>query len=138
MPEHFDLMLGQLDGLNDVTTTKQSTAQSITPLVGHAETFIVQTFRQAEIGDTVFLQVIGAGRSLRLVIPPIVTAILNRQRDALTTKNRVKGARAAVAGRKANGFTPPGFTPAARAKAQRTRTLKAERRRARLAKKAEK
>ena len=92
----FDRTLGALDGLPGVLATSQATIQMTSPLVGNAETFIVQTVRQPDTGDTIFLQAISAGRSFRLVIPPRVAATIARQRDALTGRARVRGARQAV------------------------------------------
>jgi hypothetical protein len=106
MPDEFDRLLGQLDGLTGATRTRQSTVQTITPIVGNSETFIVQTIRHAEVGDYLFVQAIGPKRSYRLVLPPEVTAVIDRQRDSLTTMNRRKGARAAVETRAAKGITP--------------------------------
>lgn len=108
----FDYALGQLDGLNGVTHTKQATVRHIG--LTETSTWIVQTFRQrdtAEIGeraapakDTIFVEFIGArGRSLRLVIPPPVAEAISRQRDQLSAINRRKGARQAVATRLERG-----------------------------------
>lgn len=103
-PDTFDRTLGSLDGLPGVIFTSQATIQTTTPLVGNAETFIVQTVRHPDSGDTIFLQAISAGRSFRLVIPPKVAATIARQRDALTGRARVRGARQAVATKREKGI----------------------------------
>lgn len=102
----FDRTLGGLDGLPGVLQTGQTTVQSVTPIVGKAETFIVQTVRQPDTGDTIFLQCIGGERSFRLVIPPKVAAVIARQRDALTGRARRKAAQAAAQTRKERGIEP--------------------------------
>ncbi len=94
--------------------------------IGGSRTFILQTVRQREIGDTVFLQVVGAGGSLRIAMPPNVTDAIARQRDALTGTVRSKVAKSTAAARKAAG-KKPGFkmTQAERAAAKREREQKA-------------
>lgn len=119
--ETFDRTLGSLDGLPDVIATTQATIQTTTPLVGNAETYIVQTVRHPDAGDTVFLQVISAGRALRLVIPPKVSAVIARQRDALTGRARVRGARQAVATKRERGIPVGNAAALAAARASRAK-----------------
>jgi hypothetical protein len=104
--EYFDRLLGNLQGLPDVVKTKPTTIRVVVPLVGAAQTYIVQTYRQPELGDTVFLEYIAQGRSERIVLVPAVTALIARQRDTLTGKNRRVGARKAVQTRKERGIEP--------------------------------
>lgn len=104
--EHFDRTLGSLTGLPDVTHTKPTTVRAHLPLIGSAQTFIVQTFRQLEQGDTVFLECISDDGSLRLAIPPKVADVIARQRDALTDKTRSKAAKANAQARKDAGLVP--------------------------------
>src|SRR5262245_59348134 len=87
-PDKFDRLIGSLRGLPDVTHTKPTTLAVFTPLLGLAQTFILQTYRQREIGDTIFLQYVDADTSVRIAIPPEVSDSIARQRDALTTKVR--------------------------------------------------
>lgn len=101
----FDRAMGQLEGLPGGVTTKQTTVQSITPLVGNAETWIVQTIRWAE-GETVFVQRVSADAPLRLVIPPKVAAVIARQHDAVSATLRSRQARRIAAERKAAGIAP--------------------------------
>lgn len=131
----YDRILGNLTGLNDVTHTRPTTVTTLTPIVGFAQTFVVQTYRQREQGDTIFLQYIDAAGSRRIVIPPEVADVIARQRDALTGKVRSKVARAIADDRKARGIVS-GFaamTPAERkilqAKAKGTRAANAAARR---------
>ena len=106
MPDAFDRLLGALDGLPDVVSTKPSTVRSITPLIGNSETWIIQTVRQADQGDVIFLERTGRDGSVRLAIPPKVAAVIARQREALTGKARRKAARAAVVTRREKGIVP--------------------------------
>lgn len=135
----YDRILGNLDGLNDVTHTRPTTIATLTPIVGFAQTFIVQTYRQRERGDHVFLQYIDAAGSKRIVIPPEVADAIARQREALTGKVRSKVARAIAQDREARGIVSgfaamsPAQRKAARAKAKATRAAKAARKAARKA-----
>jgi hypothetical protein len=107
MPDEFDRLRGNLDGLPDVVHTSPSTITVVPVLgVGGSRTFIVQTFRQRDQGDTTFVQVISSGGSLRLVLPPSITDAIARQRDALSTKSRVKAGKARAAADKAAGKVP--------------------------------
>jgi hypothetical protein len=119
MPEKFDRMLGLLTGLTDTLHTKPSTIRAVPILgVGGSSVYIVQTYRQqvrdedgrvTESRDTVFLETIDEGGSLRIVLPPAVADVIARQRDSLSARSRSQGARAAVETRKKLGIEP-GFT----------------------------
>src|SRR5471032_2780394 len=102
----FDRTVRALDGLPDVVKTKASTVRALTPVLGLSQTFIVQTYRQRDQGDSIFVEYIGAEGSLRLALPPVVADTIARQRDVLTDKSRRKGAMAAAADRKARGIVP--------------------------------
>jgi hypothetical protein len=104
--DKFDLVMGNLTGLPDVTRTKETTVNTVLPVVGAAQTFIVQTFRQREVGDTLFVVYVDGEKSVRLVLPPKVTEAIARQREALTTKVRKKVAKDQAAARKARGELP--------------------------------
>lgn len=106
MPDHFDRMLGALDGLPDVTHTKASTIRTIQPLIGNSQLYIVQTYRQNGIGDTVFLECVTKEGTTRLALPPAVSDAIARHRDALTTKVRVKIGKATAQARKDRGEEP--------------------------------
>lgn len=105
-PDLYDRMIGSLDGLPDVAKTRPSTLRTIVPVVGHSQTHIVQTYRQAEVGDTIFLEVVSREGSVRIVIPPPVAEAIARQRDALTAKVRSKVARRLAQERKDRGELP--------------------------------
>lgn len=122
----FDRTFGSLEGLPGVLTTSQATVLTTTPLVGLADTFILQTVRHPELGDTIFVQALSAERSLRLVLPPKVAAVLLRQHDALTTRARQRGARQAVATKREAGL--PVGNPAALAAARKAQKARKARR----------
>lgn len=107
MPSTFDRLYALLHDLPDVVSTRQSTMTIVPPLgVGGSQTFIVQTMRQREEGDTLFVSCIDNGRAIQLVFPPRVTAAIASQRDSLTSMSRRKGARAAVQTRAERGIVP--------------------------------
>ena len=102
----FDRTIRALDGLPDVVKTKPSTVRALTPVLALSQTFIVQTYRQRDQGDSIFVEYIGAEGSLRLALPPVVADTIARQRDVLTDKSRRKAAKASAADRKARGVVP--------------------------------
>lgn len=107
----FDRLEGALHGLPDVVVTKPSTIRARMPLIGIAQTYVIQTYRQRDKGDTIFLETIADGHALRLVMPPEVSDAIARQRDSLTDKSRSKAAKATAAERKRLGIQP-GFMKA--------------------------
>lgn len=107
MPDAYDRRLAALHELPDVTRTKPTTVRVVPPLgVGGTQVFIVQTYRQRDLGDTVFLEIVGAGPAVRVALPPAVANTISRQREALTGKVRSAVARATAADRKARGLAP--------------------------------
>lgn len=104
--DEFDRASRALDGLPDVTKTKATTLRAKSPVIENTQTYIVQTLRQRDAGDTIFLEYIGNDGSIRLALPPIVADAIARQRDALTGKIRSKTAKANAADRKARGIEP--------------------------------
>ena len=79
--------------------TQGSTIDLIT-LLGHSETWVVKTIR-VDTAETVFLQRINAEGGMRLVLPPEVSAAIARQRDTIGGIIRRRGARQAVATKRA-------------------------------------
>jgi hypothetical protein len=104
--DKFDRMMGALAGLPDVAETKPSTVVALTPLIGETQTFILQTKRQKEVGDWIFIQYVDSEGSKRLFLPPEAAAVVARQYDALGKKNRKAAARLEAARRKAAGIKP--------------------------------
>lgn len=109
--DDFDRTIRSLTGLPDVLHTKASTVRALTPVLNLSQTFIIQTYRQRETGDTVFIEYIGAEGSFRLALPPVVADTIARQRDALTDKSRSKAAKQVAADRKAQGIVPAFLNP---------------------------
>lgn len=85
---YFDRAIGNLHGVPDVVSTKATTLR-VVPMFGlGSHTYIVQTFRSREAGDTVFLEITSEQGATRIVIPPAVADCIARQRDQLTSKSR--------------------------------------------------
>ena len=104
----FDRLFGVLKDIPDVVKSKPSTVRAELPLVGISRSFIIQTVRHREKGDTIFLETVGREGSIRIALPPQVADAIARQRDALTTKARSKASKQAMADRMARG-EKPGF-----------------------------
>lgn len=102
----FDRTLRNMQGIPDVANTKATTVRHITPVLELAQTFIIQTYRHREYGDTCFIEYIGTEGSMRVALPPPVMDAIARQRDALTGKNRRNAAKQQAALRKAAGIQP--------------------------------
>jgi hypothetical protein len=103
----FDRAIGVLHGLPDCTFTKTSVTRVVPPFgVGGTQLYVVQTYRQKEQGDTIFLEHVSESGTVRLVIPPQVAAVIARQREQLTAKTRSKAAKAVAQGRKERGEVP--------------------------------
>jgi hypothetical protein len=128
--DKFDRTLGNLDGLPDVVQTRPATIR-VTDIVS-TETFIVQTVRH--IGDLVFIEHVRDGVTVRLVLPPAVTELIARQRDAVAyLAKRKQGQRLAAAQQDAPPRRNPLLDPKVRAKALAARKAKAAKRKARRA-----
>src|SRR5262245_66648346 len=107
MPDYYDRMIAQLQDLPDVVKTAPATVRVIPPLgIGGTQIFVVQTFRQRDLGETTFVEVMSASGGVRLVLPPAVTSRIARQHEALTAKVRSKVATATAAARRARGILP--------------------------------
>ncbi len=104
--DEFDRTVRGLTGLPDTIHTSPATKRTVTPVLNLAQTWIVQTYRQKEMGDTILIEYVAGDGHLRIAIPPAVADLIARQRDALTGKNRRRGAQQAVETRKALGIQP--------------------------------
>lgn len=109
----YDRLLGSMDGLPGVTSTKPATVEVVTPLLGHSQTYIVRTFRSQQTDAegrpvaaqfTVFVQHVEGSRAVKLAFPPRVAELIARQREALTEVARKRSAKAAAATRKERGI----------------------------------
>lgn len=102
----FDEYMRALTGIPDATSSKATTLRSVTPIKQLAQTFIVQTIRHRERGDTIFVEYLDADGSLRVALPPAVADAIARQRESLATKNRKRAARERAVRDKAAGVVP--------------------------------
>jgi hypothetical protein len=103
----FDRTIGALDGLPDVAHSKVAVRRVIPILgIGGTQLYVVQTYRQKEQGDTIFLEHVSDTGTVRLVIPPQVSSVIARQREQLTAKTRSKAAKAVAQARKERGDVP--------------------------------
>jgi hypothetical protein len=112
----FDRVRRNLNGLPDVVMAGPATVETFTPVLELAETWIVTTARQRDRGDVIFLQVISGNGGQRFIVPPKVADAISRQRDALSVKNRRKGARQAYETQVAAGNDPAARLARARKK----------------------
>lgn len=83
----FDRIIGQIDGLPDVHRAKPSTVSTVMPIIGNAQTYVVQTYK-GDDGFYVFLQMVDKDGGVRFAIPPKVASAIYRQRDALVKASR--------------------------------------------------
>jgi len=88
----FDRIIGTIDGLPGVRKSKASTVVTVLPILGNAQTFVIQTYQDRDEGFTVFVQAISGEASYRIVLPPKVAQAMYRQREALIkTGRKVRG-----------------------------------------------
>lgn len=106
MPDTYDRLLGNLKDLPDVTHTQTSIVKTTVPIVGHQQTTIIQTYRQAGVGDFIFVETIGREGAFRYVLMPEAANAVARQRDSLKTIVQRKHGRRLAAERKARGEQP--------------------------------
>jgi hypothetical protein len=102
----YDRLMGSLDGMPDVAKTRPTPVRVVTPLLGTSETFIVQTFRQREEGDVVFIEHTGPEGFERYYLPAPVVAVLMRQQGVVERINRKRAAQKQADERKAAGIQP--------------------------------
>ena len=103
-PDAYDRAYGQAQGFPH---TKPSTITAANVMgIGGVRSYIVETFRLPEVGDTVFVQITGPEGLQRVHLPPSVTQAIARQRDSLTTQSRKRAGKARAAADKAAGKVP--------------------------------
>ncbi|MFZ1009856.1 MAG: hypothetical protein WAN65_23670 [Candidatus Sulfotelmatobacter sp.] len=100
----FDRAVAGLQGGNNLAA-KATTIEHVDPIIGEAETFIVQTIRDAE-GDHVIVKFVDKDGVKRLILPPKVVSTIARQRDALTARSRSNVAKATAKARMDRGELP--------------------------------
>src|SRR5262249_18887052 len=101
--DEFDKVLYRLLGLPGSVHTRESTLTIADRECATTETFIIQTYRQPEIGDMIFLQRVNREGTVRMVIPAKVADVISRQRDQLSKKIRSKVAKQTMQARKDRG-----------------------------------
>lgn len=104
--------------LDDSNAVHSSSRVDIADFYGRRQTWTIDTFR-VEGDETIFVQRIGAEGALRLVLPPDVTVVINRQHGRATKINRRTAARRAVQTKRDKGIQVG--NPAALRKARRAR-----------------
>ena len=107
----FDRIRGGL--VNVALFTKPSTIQVVQTITGKSETFIVETCRYEDEGDTIFVQCVDENGVTRLALPAKVALAIASQRDSLTARRRSKAAKRIAQERKDRGELP-GFLRAKR------------------------
>ena len=117
MVDAFDRIRAGMDGRPDVTRTRISTVRNVDALVGNVSTFLIESVREKEEGDTIFLEVASKDGNVRIVLPPRVANVIARQRESLVSKVRSKAAKVQAAQGKADGSEPFGGQRFKRAKA---------------------
>jgi len=88
----FDRIIGAIDGLPGVSKARPSTVTTVLPIVGNAQTYVVQTYK-GDDGFYLFLQMVDAEGRARVAIPPKVAEAIYRQRDALIKSARKRRGR---------------------------------------------
>lgn len=89
--------------------TRPSTVKvsDVTGVTGRAETFVVDTAREPEQGDYIFIECVDESAHVtRLCLPPKVADAIAGQRDSLTARRRSAAAQRLAAERKAAGIKP--------------------------------
>ena len=100
----YDRVRGGLEGV--ALFTKPSTIKNVQIITGKTETFVVETARHGELGDTIFIECMDEDGVTRLALPPKVAEAIARQRDSLTTRSRSRAAKAIAQERKERGEVP--------------------------------
>ena len=88
----FDRIIGSIDGLPGVSKARPTSVTTVMPIIGHSQTYVVQTYME-EGKFFVFLQMVDAQGRARIAIPPKVAAAIYRQRDALVKAGRRRRAK---------------------------------------------
>jgi len=103
---YFDRAIGSLEGLPDVVKSKATTLRVIPTFGLGSHTYIIATYRQKDMGDTIFLEVGSADGMTRIVIPPAVADTIARQRDLVGTKSRSRAGKRVAEDLAARGIKP--------------------------------
>lgn len=109
----FDKLLSSMMGLPNGAHTAPTVIQHI-DFYGHTTSYMIQTVRTDE-SVTAFVTQVDAAGSKRYILPLSVLAVINRQRDSITTQLRRRHGRRIAEERKAQGIVP-GFMKSKRRK----------------------
>lgn len=106
MPDPFDRQLAGLIDLPDVVKAGPVVKRTV-PIfgIGGSSIYVVQTIRQGA-EHIVFLEVVDAEGTKRIVIPAEVSDTIARQRETCSVLLRRKLSRQSAADRKARGIQP--------------------------------
>jgi hypothetical protein len=102
--QKYDRVRGGLEGV--ALFTKPSTVKNVQIITGKSETFVVETARHEELGDTIFIECMDEAGVTRLALPPRVANAIAAQRDSLTSRRRSRAAKAKAKARKDAGIVP--------------------------------
>ena len=100
----YDRVRGGLEGV--AMFTKPSTVRSVQILTGKTETYVVETARHEELGDTIFVECMDENGVTRLALPPKVANSIARQRESLTKRWRSRSAKTEMKRRQMEGMIP--------------------------------
>ena len=100
----YDRVRGGLEGV--AMFTRPSTIKNVQIVTGKSETFVVETSRHEELGDTIFIECMDEAGVTRLALPPRVANAIAAQRDSLTARRRSAAARAQAQAKKDRGELP--------------------------------
>lgn len=84
----FDRVVGRLEGMTGVVSTRPATVTTVLPMLGDAQTYVVQTYRDEDGSFWLLLQHFAAGGGVRIPIPPKVVQTIYRQRESLVKTSR--------------------------------------------------
>jgi hypothetical protein len=100
----YDRVRGGLEGI--ALFTKPSTIKNVQDITGKAETFVVETARHEEVGDTIFVECMDELGVTRIALPPRVAKVIAAQRESLTARRRSRAAKTLAKARKDAGIVP--------------------------------
>jgi hypothetical protein len=100
----FDSMLSRMLGLPNGAHCSPTVVQSI-DFYGNTTSYMIQTVRTDE-GVTSFVTQVNAQGSQRYILPTTVLAVIDRQRDSITTQLRRRHGKRIAEDRKARGIAP--------------------------------
>ena len=103
-PDAYDRAYGQAQGFPHTRPTTITAANVLG--VGGVRSYIVETFRVPEMGDSCFIQITGPEGLQRVHLPPNVTNAIARQRDSLTSQARSRAGKERAKADKAAGKVP--------------------------------